>query len=202
MKPKGRQEMSILTFGSTKEKPQSCDIIEVGVHTKEGSPILLRLLSVPLICIGSWLFQLNSVETYCYLSPLDFADIPNGKESELLIGSDYYWAMVTGETVRGVCGGPVALQTRLGWILSVPITSSEVRETSANLITHVLRIDSGPSLRELDRTLKAFWELESLGVIDSECSVQEQFSSNIAFQNGQYEVCLPWKDPCASISDN
>ena len=75
-------------------------------------------------------------------------------------------------------------------------------ETSANLITNVLRIDSGPSLRELDRTLKAFWELESLGIIDSEHSVQEQFSSNIAFQNGRYEVCLPWKDPCASISDN
>ena len=136
------------------------------------------------------------------MSPLDFADVSDGNEPELLIGSDYYWTMVTGETVRGGCGGPVALQTRLGWVLSGPITSSEVRETSANLIRHVLRIDSGPSLRELDRTLKAFWELESLGIIDSEHSVQEQFSSNIAFQNGRYEVCLPWKDPCASISDN
>ena len=70
----------------------------------------------------SRLFQLNSVKTYGYLSPLDFANISNGNESELLIGSDYYWAMVTGETVRGVCGSPVALQTRLGWILSGPIT--------------------------------------------------------------------------------
>ena len=67
VKPKGRQEMSILTFGSAKEKPQSCVIIEVGVHTKEGSPILLRLLSVPLIyrvlavpvefCRDIWLFE-------------------------------------------------------------------------------------------------------------------------------------------------
>ena len=74
--------------------------------------------------------------------------------------------------------------------MSGPITSSEVRETSANLIRHMLR---------MDRTLKA---LESLGVIDSERSVQELFTSNIAFQNGRYKVRLPWKDPCASISDN
>ena len=86
--------MSILTFGSTKEKPQSCDIIEVGVHTKEGSPILLRLLSVPLICSRVSAVPVEFCrETYGYLSPLDFADVSNGNESELLIGSDYYWTM-------------------------------------------------------------------------------------------------------------
>ena len=126
---------------------------------------MLRLLSVPLICSRVSAAPVEFCrETYSYLSPLDFADVSDGNEPELLIGSDYYWTMVTGETVRGGCGGPVALQTRLEWVLSGPITSSEVRETSANLIRHVLRVDSSPSFRELDRTLKAFWELESLGV--------------------------------------
>ena len=42
-----------------------------------------------------------------------------------LIGSDYYWSVVTGETVRGGVDGPVAVHTRLGWILSGPIPHIE-----------------------------------------------------------------------------
>ena len=203
MSPKSCRDVSIHTFGSTRERTQSCEIVNVGINTKEGPPLLFKLLTVPLICS-----QVSAVpiefchKTYNYLNSLELADTPDGEEAELLVGSDYYWTVVTGETVRGGVDGPVALQTRLGWVLSGRNATDELHMESTNLVTHVLRVDTGPGMRELDRTLRSFWELESLGIIDSEESVCEQFSSNIYFQQGRYEVSLPWKDPVASLSDN
>lgn len=57
---------------------------------------------------------------------------------------------------------------------------------TTSLITHY-RVDSSPSLKELDKLLHAFWDLEALGVIDSEESLQEQFSLNLFFTNNRYE---------------
>ena len=64
--------------------------------------------------------------------------------------------------MRGGVDGPVALRTRLGWVLSGRIATDELHMESTNLVTHVLRVDTGPGMRELDRTLRSFWELESL----------------------------------------
>ena len=75
-------------------------------------------------------------------------------------------------------------------------------DISPSLTTHVYKVESSPSLRELDNTLKTFWDLESIGITDSEVSVYEQFSSNISFKNGRYEVNLPWRDLCLSLPDN
>ena len=38
---------------------------------------------------------------------------------DVLIGSDYYWQLVSGRVVRGD-DGPVALHTNLGWVLTGP----------------------------------------------------------------------------------
>jgi len=38
---------------------------------------------------------------------------------DVLVGSDYYWNIVTGDTVVGD-KGPVALGSKLGWLLSGP----------------------------------------------------------------------------------
>ena len=79
---------------------------------------------------------------------------------DLLIGSDVYWEIVTGEVIRGN-HGPVAINTKLGWILSVPAELSQSMSVSFT-ISHVLRIDG---LTEgLEEKLQSFWELESLGI--------------------------------------
>lgn len=64
-----------------------------------------------------------AVSTYEYLLHLELADSTDGTtpvEVDILIGSDNYWDLVTGETIR--CdGGPVAINTRIGWLLSGPL---------------------------------------------------------------------------------
>ena len=50
--------------------------------------------------------------------------------------------------------------------------------------------------------LRKFWELESLGILKEEHPVQHQFSQRIKFDQGRYEVHLPWKDSHIHLPDN
>ena len=57
------------------------------------------------------------------LKGLDFVDYSDGKSSsrcDILIGSDYYWKLVTGSVCRSE-KGPTAVYTKLGWVLSRPM---------------------------------------------------------------------------------
>ena len=56
---------------------------------------------------------------------------------DILIGSDYYWEFITGEILRGN-SGPVAINTKLGWVLSGLITSTEMYQ--ASVTSHTLKI--------------------------------------------------------------
>ena len=61
-----------------------------------------------------------------HLTDLDLAeqsDLADTLEVDMLIGSDSYWSVVTG---RIICGadGPVAVETRIGWVLSGPLAIS------------------------------------------------------------------------------
>ena len=74
------------------------------------------------------------------------------------------------------------MNTRLGWVLSGPVQTTDV--TSANLnSSHALRTDD--SAEKLDEKLRSFWELESLGIKLREDPVQEQFVEDIRMDRGR-----------------
>ena len=65
-------------------------------------------------------FQFNQFvyakDTYEHLSGLELADSSYEDEDlnvDILIGSEYYWKLVTGEVIRGYVG-PTAVHTKLG----------------------------------------------------------------------------------------
>ena len=62
------------------------------------------------------------------------------------------------------------------------------------LVTHVLRVDGIYKHKSLDKELHFFWNMESIGIIESENIVQNQFEENVSFVNGTYVVSLPWKE--------
>ena len=98
---------------------------------------------------------------------------------------------------------PVVIHIRLGRILSGPIPSTEPGQSPTSLITtHILRIDANELTETLDNTLQSFWDLESLGIKESEQPVFEKFRENIIFKEGRYEVSLPWKDQHPLLPDN
>ena len=98
---------------------------------------------------------------------------------DMLIDSDYYWDLTTGETIHGE-GGPIAIHTKLGWVLSSPVDSQEeITESACLITTHSLQVDCLPESEKQDAQLRSFWELESLGIQSSDSSVYEEFNGTI-----------------------
>ena len=115
----------------------------------------------------------------------------------ILIGLDYYWRVVSGSTVNGK-SGPTAIGTKFGWVLSGPMTGMTVDTTVTNLISSlVLKLDTLPlqcSDDALERTLRKFWDLESLGILSEEPTLYDKFADSIRFFDNRYKVHLPWKE--------
>ena len=95
---------------------------------------------------------------------------------------------MTGQVIHGQ-SGPTAIDTHLGWVLSGPVCSqADLRgyHPDHSLLAHT----SDASL--MDNVLKNFWELESLDILPAEPSVYDTLKQSIKFDDGWYEVCLPW----------
>ena len=104
---------------------------------------------------------------------------------DVLIGSDYYWSLVSGRVRRGSTG-PIALDTKVGWILSGPAEGQNSEETITVHPTHTLRIDTLTESDQLEQGLKRFWDLESMGVQREDESVHSKFIQEIEFRDGRY----------------
>ena len=144
LEPKGEHQLSIAAFGSCREKPKVCPIVNVGLMTKGNSIVHLSLFVVPMICEPLVTQPISTcIEENRHLASLDladFADTSSNLEVDILIGSDYYWSLVTGEICCGD-SGPIAIHTKLGWVLSGPIATTDSEQSSVNLTTtHVLKM--------------------------------------------------------------
>ena len=209
LSPERKQTITATTFGSREEHSYVCECVRVNVALKNGQSRQLMLFTIPLIsepllCQPVSLCQ----DTFDHLTSLDLADNSDGHsrlQVDILVGSDQYWNLTTGEIRRGD-SGPVAIETELGWVLSGPAptdTPAVEHSSLANIVTcHALRIDAQLTNDRLHSTLKKFWELESLGVGDDDKSVLADFSKSITFNNGRYEVFLPWKEAHPELPDN
>ena len=205
---KSVETMLIKTFGSDQENKQTCDVVRLGMSLKNGGHLEMSLFAVPMICEPLSMQPIAYAEgRYPHLSGLELADFSHGNEDlevDVLIGSDHYWKLVTGEMVRGA-SGPTAVQTRLGWVLSGPAEGLTQRHAVNLATTHILRTDAQAASSQkcdLDENLKKFWDLETLGIREGECSVYEEFERSISSHDGRYEVHLPWKDPHPMLPDN
>ena len=200
LEPEGVEEMQIRTFGSESTTLQTVEMATIAVSLKTGDPIHVLFSTVPFICEPLSCQPIAyTKERYRHLANLDLADFSRvGDELQIdaLIGSDHYWQLVTGKVIQGE-SGPTAIETHLGWVLSGPVSNTtEQNKPTRPPTSHAMHVstthlsDSPPHLSNL---LKAFWELESLGIKQEEPSVYDNFKKTVMFKNGRYEVNLPWK---------
>ena len=97
-----------------------CPIVDVGMHLKNCPPMLLKLYVVPTICEP----LVSQPITACIeqnpkfmgLDITDFTDEASSLHVDLLIGSDYYWDLVTGNICRGDGGLSHSYQVGLGFV--------------------------------------------------------------------------------------
>ena len=106
--PEDECQLAIAAFGSKRSGAQRCEVVRVGVKIHDGPDTELTLLTVPCIC-EPLSVQPTSLcpEMYNHLSCLELADASDGSipmEVDLLIRSDYYWQLMTGEIRCGEDG--------------------------------------------------------------------------------------------------
>ncbi|KRZ00626.1 hypothetical protein T11_4630 [Trichinella zimbabwensis] len=102
-----------------------------------------------------------SVRAWPHLRDLGLAD--EEEESlavHVLIGVDYFFSMMGPTVVRGGDGGPVAVETCLGWVICGPHPPSQHQ-------TPTIPADKSADV-ECDQLLRRFWELEAIGISSEE----------------------------------
>ena len=122
LKPIFQERLHLNTFGSETFATKTWDVVKLSLqrpgHT---STIEITACTSPVIC--SSLPALVDVTKYEHLADLELADECTGQWTDcidVLIGSNYYWSVVTGEVLNSD-SGPVAMKSVFGWLLSGPV---------------------------------------------------------------------------------
>ena len=97
------QDLSIATFGASKGDPRRCEVVRVGIVTTSSHDEILVLLIVPHICEPLSAQPITTCsKMFPHLSSLTLADTPSSDTPltvDMLIGSDFYWQLTTGEVI-------------------------------------------------------------------------------------------------------
>ena len=120
---------------TTENRKQSCEVVKLRLKNHDNEEVEISALNYPTIC--SPLPSKVKVD-YPHLGGLQLADSLDDSYGtiDILIGTDHYWDVVTGETVRGD-SGPTAVSSKFGWLLSGALRESVIAcadSVSSNLI--------------------------------------------------------------------
>ncbi|PFX14814.1 hypothetical protein AWC38_SpisGene21000 [Stylophora pistillata] len=142
-----------------------------------------------------------------HLKNIPFPKAPGRKTIDTLIESDHPELTLALRECYGPIGTPVARKTPLGWTYVGRLPSIR----SAKRITYArnFRIQTLHEVR-LDEKLREMWEIDSLGVRNSDDNQlnQEEILAMSKVENsrkwtgGRYEVAIPWKEETPSLPDN
>ena len=195
LKPARQERIHLNTFGDINFSTRRCDVVHICLQ-KPGLSHSIRVsaLCFPVIC--SSLPSPVTLMNCPHLEGLELADQLKGSQDaiDMLIGLDFCWTIVMGD-IRHSIHGPVAISSKLGWLLSGPISTHTPVITSSHLIIQGLDGQPEGDSEQLVMVLKDFWKTEAIGITDNcqNATEDEHFLEEIKFLSGRYEVKLPWK---------
>lgn len=194
----GKEKISIATFEN--KRCEKTELEKITLHLKASTELFeIEALCTPFICLPiKNQFTGFAKEKFEHLKDLELADKNQVEVIDLLIGSDYYWPLMTGRVKCGKPGEPVGIETKLGWVFNGPIQDKECPSAHVNfaseLSSHALFVNSKsePESSELEQNLNRFWDLITLGISENEKHNQDKFIDSI-YRNseGRYETKLP-----------
>lgn len=142
--------------------------------------------------------DVNSLICTQKLPLADPKDLSPDLPIELLIGGDHYWKPIKDTQPIRMSPSLVLIPSIFGWILSGNRTGVTVNQISV----HKIKLQNGLSL--LDDQVRNFWDLETIGINDTESRSQtmstkdtrilEQFHDSRRIEDGRRVVSLPKRD--------
>ena len=210
----GSETVLIKTFGKEEATLKKCNSVQFTLDCLDHLKVFISAYEVELICgpIANQTIQVAQ-HSYPHLQNLPLADYSVGDEDlevDILIGADYYWSIVQSHVVRRECHGPFALRTRLGYVLSVPVSVASPNQSHSSVnVSHVMKAESrvleGDCIQDdvlLKEELSKFWDYDTLGVKDRDEEFCESYLTEVQFNGNRYEVSLPFKEDHPIIPDN
>ncbi|XP_055914411.1 uncharacterized protein LOC129947754 [Eupeodes corollae] len=189
LSPTGSHNLSIISFGSDKPKPNRlCNKVKIILRSQYNNrTFVVEAIEVPEICVDALAAPPSQLlETSLHGLPLaDSRTLGNIPEEgiSLLIGADYYWQFATDKYKR-ITDKLTAIETVFGWTIQGPLPQTEVSKTSITSL--------GICVCEEARK---FWQLEVLGIaLTSNENVDTDLSLNVRRLDHRFEALLPWKE--------
>ena len=141
-----------------------------------------------------------------HLKNISFPKAPGRKTIDILIGSDHPEHTLALTGCYGLIGAPVARKTPLGWTCVGRLPALQQKRIA---YARTFRIQTLYETR-LDEQLRGMWEIDSLGVRNSddnqlnqeEILAMSEVEKSRRWIGGRYEVAIPWKEEFPSLPDN
>ena len=105
------------------------------------------------------------------------------------------------------CRSPIATNSIFGWMISGNVDVGPDYHPSIRARTNFATVRAIEE--ELNLDLKLFWQLESLGIDESdkrftkdEESAMQHFKDSLVYDGERYDVALPWREDSTGLEDN
>ena len=146
-----------------------------------------------------------------HLRQVPFESVSRRRQIDIMIGSDQ---PVFHHVLKEACGDQpndtTARLTNLGWVCFGPTLVEEFRRNTHSHFTRTYRSSHVNKPPPPDEILRAFWELESLGIMDKpeqrmtaeERAAVAQVSETLGVRNGRYKIGIPWKEGELKFTNN
>jgi hypothetical protein len=151
-------------------------------------------------------------EKWPHLHKIPFDNVSRRQQIDVMLGSDNPVFHYVLEEVRGSQpSDPIARLTNLGWVCFGPTLVNEFRHNSRSHFTRTYRTCHVDQQPPPDDILRKFWELEALGIKETsekqamtadEREATATVAGSLKFENGLYEVGIPWKDGEPNLTNN
>ncbi len=203
----GKETISMSTFADQKKVTQELDIAYVNLTSIDGGvSIKYRVISKPFI---QKVYPMVNTDVESQLrkdkKTLAYDNKQKhrvGEEIDMLIGSDSLASTLSHSNMRFGKDASVAWDTHFGWVI---MGGKQKPEYPIFVGTVIVEQDKSPSIKQLDKDFKAFWELEHLGILPSEQTKDQFLDSYLASitrdDDNRYVVKYPFRNDITDYDD-
>ena len=147
MKGVSKESIFINTFGDTKSKNYILENVLVKLKNDKNETFEIKALCTNFICLPIKNQPVCDIQNnFDHLKGLKLVDSGHWGDTDILIGSDYDWGLVTVKVKVAPIREPVVFETQFGWVLYGPVVCSnresyQVHFASCTSAHAMLKID-------------------------------------------------------------